>query len=378
MSDHHPKFPDFVQVSSLDVDAGAIWIGDPCYVIQDAGEARPKDLGEKWGDICSRFYTRSGYHKACSGLRQHQYAWERRRNEACMPQITELSTLDLSEDQAGEALAQVYRTWEAANPIEDYVPTGEFRDHGFAIFTFDAGHGGMGAMLSTYDGDGSYPLYIEYGLSYANRGRPRRVLVDFAPGMEEDFVPEVPEGKGHPSFPGFAQVSTVSVDAGCVWYGDPCYILKDPDEARPKDLGADWGEFCDLMFERSGLNAYEEARADHTDTRRYAFFDWAGDRLNRVEGDTPASRSAKYKTLMAEFDAVVPEPVFSGGDLNKGFANFNHDEGHAGMGTVTDTFYGDGGYPVYIFYAENGRPRYVLVDYDPGADEPDDEEEDEA
>jgi hypothetical protein len=44
-------------------------------------------------------------------------------------------------------------------------------------------------------------------------------------------------------------VGHIGVDAGLCWIGDPCYILQDTSEGRPKSLGKDWSEFCDGLGE---------------------------------------------------------------------------------------------------------------------------------
>ena len=40
-------------------------------------------------------------------------------------------------------------------------------------------------------------------------------------------------------------IGHISVDAGCVWIGDPCYILH-PDKT-PKSIGNSWAEFCNTI-----------------------------------------------------------------------------------------------------------------------------------
>lgn len=43
-------------------------------------------------------------------------------------------------------------------------------------------------------------------------------------------------------------VGHVSVDAGCVMVGDPCYTLPDEGSSRTDDV-RDWRKFCDRMFD---------------------------------------------------------------------------------------------------------------------------------
>lgn len=183
----------------------------------------------------------------------------------------------------------------------------------------------------------------------------------------------------HREFPNFEQVSSVDVDAGCIWVGDPCYVLKDSDESRPKDLGKDWHDICRRFFSRSG---YDEAQREwsrwNNDLDR-AMFDSDGWKalMEKWKDEPPRSPAsapefdAFIRTFREEYQAKNP---FVPSDKDKGFANFTHDLGHGGMGTMVNTFYGDGSYPVYIEYGEGGRPRRVLIDFDPGYDEEGDEE----
>lgn len=178
----------------------------------------------------------------------------------------------------------------------------------------------------------------------------------------------------HPEFTNFIEVSSIDVDAGCIWVGDPCYILQG--DERPLDFGQTWLDICNRFSERSGYNEYQKLWSAHCRKREDAFFEFIMARARdpaeaeRVDKLTDKERSVYIKSLETEFDAQYDEEPFNPpADVDKGFANFTHDEGHGGMGTMINTFYGDGSYPVYIEYGENGRPRRVLIDFDPGAEE---------
>ncbi len=41
-------------------------------------------------------------------------------------------------------------------------------------------------------------------------------------------------------------IGIISVDAGIVWIGDPCYIMHTEDNP-PSSIGKDWSEFCDIL-----------------------------------------------------------------------------------------------------------------------------------
>jgi len=190
----HPKFPNFLEVSSIDVDAGSIWIGDGCYVLKDNNEARPKDLGDNWHGICDRFFKRSGYNDRSREFQRwannrdnflHEHTEWRNwlmanpRIEGVQPEHQKWNTPENIAKR--DLIDRIYKEFEAANP---FTPTTV--DKGFASFQHDGGHDGMGVMISTFYGDGSYPVYIEYG----EGGRPRRVLIDFDPGGDDETVEE--------------------------------------------------------------------------------------------------------------------------------------------------------------------------------------------
>lgn len=107
------------------------------------------------------------------------------------------------------------------------------------------------------------------------------------------------------------QIGEIGVDAGLCWVGDPCYILHA--DPMPKAIGKDWPEFCEKLRDRTN---------DDTNT-------W----------------------------------------------QFNYDLGHPGLGVMVSTGYGDGTYPVFVEFAEDGRIASVTVEFiGPDEDETDEEE----
>lgn len=48
MKDHQ----DWEKVGVVGVDAGLIWLSDPCYIIHN--EEKNEDLGENWGEFCDK------------------------------------------------------------------------------------------------------------------------------------------------------------------------------------------------------------------------------------------------------------------------------------------------------------------------------------
>ena len=94
-------------------------------------------------------------------------------------------------------------------------------------------------------------------------------------------------------------IGEIGVDAGLCWIGDPCYIFG---EKRPKEIGKDWDDFCEQL---------------------------------------------KAKGMWGDQQT----------------AQFNYDLGHAGLGILTSTGYGDGGYPVYATFNEDGRVAKIEVEF---------------
>ena len=47
-------------IGQVGVDAGLIWIGDPCYVLHT--ENPPKSIGKDWGDFCDKLHKNADEH----------------------------------------------------------------------------------------------------------------------------------------------------------------------------------------------------------------------------------------------------------------------------------------------------------------------------
>lgn len=44
---------DFIKIGEIGVDAGIVWIGDPCYVFHNE-DGLPSTLGEDWIEFCEK------------------------------------------------------------------------------------------------------------------------------------------------------------------------------------------------------------------------------------------------------------------------------------------------------------------------------------
>ena len=99
-------------------------------------------------------------------------------------------------------------------------------------------------------------------------------------------------------------IGHIGIDAGMCWIGDPCYIFHK--EKLPKELGTSWygdkDSFCEILKKKE-----EEAK----------------------------SREVQ----------------------------FNYDMGHEGLGIITSTGYGDGSYPVYATYNDQGRVSKIEIEF---------------
>jgi hypothetical protein len=104
----------------------------------------------------------------------------------------------------------------------------------------------------------------------------------------------------------FVYVGSVWVDAGVVWVGDPCYSITGDSEYAPKT----WSEFCDQAFD-------------------------------------PAAKVAEG----------VCAPLKHGKDGNY----------EGGLGLEIRAGFGDGAYPVYVKYSDEGdwgmRVSAVVIDF---------------
>ncbi len=140
------------QVGVVGVDAGMVWVGDPCYILalphnnpkdKKPGDDSfsslyepkelPRSLGESWGDFC---------------------------------------------DQLGQS---------------DFIGLdGEFYKHHIEKgrksvgmtkqFNYDAGHPGLGVVVSSGYGDGEYPVYVKYD----NKGNIKEMKVTFIDDESEE------------------------------------------------------------------------------------------------------------------------------------------------------------------------------------------------
>lgn len=50
---------EWVKIGEVGVDAGLIWIGDPCYILHRKEKEEYSDLGTNWNDFCETFWKKA-------------------------------------------------------------------------------------------------------------------------------------------------------------------------------------------------------------------------------------------------------------------------------------------------------------------------------
>lgn len=148
------------KVGYVDVDAGMIWVGDPCYIIRDSDEERPKDFGEDWSDFCGKVFERSGYYDVMTAIDK--------RVLELREEFREANKFDMKEYYSWRGFEEQY--------IKEHLDTSKLKDDytQVAKFNHDLGHSGMGLAISSGYGDGTYPVYVEY-----EDDRVKKVTIEF-------------------------------------------------------------------------------------------------------------------------------------------------------------------------------------------------------
>lgn len=60
MRDSSSSSARWEKAGEVDVDAGLLWLGDPCYVLHKNDSDRAPDLGASWEQFCARLEEREG------------------------------------------------------------------------------------------------------------------------------------------------------------------------------------------------------------------------------------------------------------------------------------------------------------------------------
>lgn len=132
----------FVLAGYIDVDAGIVWTGDPCYILPDK---RDNDPGFDYMDMLHTWPRKKHTIEDSGAAEMHRDA---------------LIASGVPEDRA-EVLCDMFRYRTVDEPTD------------VAIFNHKAGHPGRGICIHAGFGDGTYPLWIRY----SNEGDPWGIRV---------------------------------------------------------------------------------------------------------------------------------------------------------------------------------------------------------
>lgn len=145
---------------------------------------------------------------------------------------------------------------------------------------------------------------------------------------------------------GWRKIGVVGVDAGLLMIGDPCYFMQSINEEKDE-----------VEEDTSFLKAYPGGYHQIVDELYYC-------------GEVPAPKRVTD---------VCPRMTTIPAILSKNTMQLNYKGGHAGLGVLFNTTWGDGVYNVYAKFDNPKRkaPTAVMVVMDDPEDEEDIEDEDE-
>ncbi len=157
LKDEYEKLPNLEpdvwhQVGVVGVDAGMVWVGDPCYIL-----ALPHSTPQPNEEILDRFQNLYEPKELPESLGK---SW----NEFCSK---------LSEDRYIGLDGEFYK---------DYISKGHKRVAMSKQFNYDAGHPGLGVAVTSGWGDGTYPVFVKYN----KHGDIKEMKVTFIDESEEE------------------------------------------------------------------------------------------------------------------------------------------------------------------------------------------------
>jgi hypothetical protein len=182
-----------------------------------------------------------------------------------------------------------------------------------------------------------------------------------------EYVSQQGEANAFEIVEGWALFEGVWKEHTWTWDGERVY---DMDEQAVLYFGETLCDECAVWFVMGHLIArlpgYEEAVCDEDDEEKAetvkqvgeitvdAGLCWVGDPCYILH------RESAPKAIGTDWEKFC-EILHSEGHITH--KQFNHDRGHAGLGVVVQTGYGDGIYPVYAKFNELGRIARVWVDF---------------
>lgn len=154
------------------------------------------------------------------------------------------------------------------------------------------------------------------------------------------------------------EVGYCDVDAGCVMIGDPCYYLhrshKGEEKTKwEKQFGKDWSDFGDIILKHRHYTLSEAKEF----VKKYK-----KDCAKHIAEEDARLAHLKIKDLYLKYPELFKSLGWRG-TVNRWLkegphvatTQINHPLGHPGAAVVMHSGYGDGSYPVYVRYNDEGR-----------------------
>lgn len=138
---------EWVEVGEVGVDAGMVWMGDPCYILalphcrQPSEEEKKKMIEDgSWDNLKDLYETPKELPKNL-GESWHGFC-DKMHNEEDRPIFG-------------------YASPEALKFYRDAITKGYREGQEAVQFNYDMGHAGLGVCMGSGYGDGSYPVYVK-------------------------------------------------------------------------------------------------------------------------------------------------------------------------------------------------------------------------
>lgn len=242
----------------------------------------------------------------------------------------------------------------------------------FAALEHNKSHYGAGMVFKTPTKKAT--LFIDYANEkdygkYTNGGRPAIYVISF-------------DGSEPPIFTEFVDTDiSLDVDAGITYFGDLGAMFGEDDP--PVDICGGWSAFCEKYFDRSGYNksfGYGSVMSDlfrvelHIESGIEKNITTSEEFLKRLKWTIECVKDS-HPEVDVDFQYVVNnindfekikeylKSIHEKYDTYNGYSMYTYDSGE-NLGCVVDTNFGDGSYPVYVKYNEQGEVTHFMVVYE--------------
>lgn len=141
-------------------------------------------------------------------------------------------------------------------------------------------------------------------------------------------------------------IGHIGVDSGQVLICDPCYIDSQWKNEDFQDIRKYKHNDGTVLQYPKDFSSYEDVIPKYGKTMNQLIESKEVVDLPSDESEHPFSYNACCKKTLAE-----------------NFGQLNYEMGHAGVGVVSSTGYGDGFYPVYAEVGTDGRVKSITIDF---------------